>query len=320
MDALAVLLDGPRARGAFLLRSLWTPPWSVHVQDRAPLTLVAIVRGDVCLIRASARNTSKVSRLKSGDVAIIRGTAPYTVADSPTTAIQAVIHSGQRCTTPDGRDLAHATELGLRTWGNSSNGSTEMLVGTYRMHGDISRRLLEVLPNVVVLRDASDIPFVALLVSEMGKNEPGQDVVLDRLLDVLLVAVLRKWFSRPDAKAPGWYRALADPVVGRALRIMHKHPADPWTVATLAAAVGASRALLARRFTEQVGEPPMTYLTGWRLALAGDLLREPDATIGSVAEKVGYSSAFALSAAFKRAYGVSPQQHRDRNPEGEPPA
>ena len=134
--------------------------------------------------------------------------------------------------------------------------------------------------------------------------------MLDRLLDLLLIAVLRAWFARPEAEAPAWYRAHGDPVVGRALRLLHNNPAHPWTVATLAAEIGVSRAALARRFTELVGEPPMTFLTGWRLALAADLLREPDATVGAVARQVGYGSPFALSTAFKRVRGVSPQQHR----------
>jgi AraC-like DNA-binding protein len=92
--------------------------------------------------------------------------------------------------------------------------------------------------------------------------------------------------------------------------MLHNNPAHPWTVATLAAETGVSRAALARHFTELVGEPPISYLTGWRLALAADLLRDPDATVGAVARQVGYGSAFALSAAFKRVRGVSPQEHR----------
>ena len=93
---------------------------------------------------------------------------------------------------------------------------------------------------------------------------------------------------------------------------MHNDPAHPWTVASLAAETGVSRAALARRFHDLVGEPPMTFLTGWRLALAADLLREPDATVGAVAQKVGYGSPFALSTAFKRVRGISPQEHRVR--------
>ena len=155
-----------------------------------------------------------------------------------------------------------------------------------------------------------DSPLVPLLAAEVPKDAPGQEAVLDRLLDLLLISALREWFARPEAEAPAWYRATADPVVGHALGVLHNHPAEPWTVASLAAEVGVSRAALARRFTELVGEPPMKFLTGWRLALAADLLREPGNTIGSVAAQVGYGSPFALSAAFKRERGVSPREHR----------
>jgi AraC-like DNA-binding protein len=308
MDALVGLLDGPRARGAFLLRSILNPPWSMRIQDRAPLTMVALVRGAAVVVP----DGGAAVRLRPGDVAIMRGPDPYTVADDPATPPQVVIHPGQRCTTPQGEDLGKAMEwLGVRTWGNSPDGSAMMLTGTYELGGAVSRRLLGALPALLVLPgDALDSPLIPLLAREIAKDEPGQEVVLDRLLDLLLVAVLRAWFSRPEAEAPAWYRAYGDPVVGRALRMLHNHPAHPWTVAKLAAEAGVSRAALARRFTELVGEPPMTFLTGWRLALAADLLREPDATVGAVARQVGYGSPFALSAAFKRVRGVSPQQHR----------
>jgi AraC-like DNA-binding protein len=92
--------------------------------------------------------------------------------------------------------------------------------------------------------------------------------------------------------------------------LIHHNPAEPWTVASLARETGVSRAALARRFHELVGEPPVSFLTGWRIALAADLLLEPGATIGSVAHQVGYGSPFALSTAFKRLRGISPQQHR----------
>ncbi|GAA4224331.1 AraC-like DNA-binding protein [Streptosporangium album] len=307
MDALAGLLDGPRARGAFLLRSILNPPWSLRIQDQAPLTLVAMMRGRAWVVPDSG----EAVRLHPGDVAIMRGPDPYTVADDPATPPQVVIQPGQHCTTPQGESLAQAMDLGVRTWGNSPDGSTMMITGTYQMHGEISRRLLAALPALLVLpEDAWDCPLIPLLGDEIVKDEPGQEAVLDRLLDLLLIAVLRTWFSRPEAEAPAWYRAQSDPVVGRALRMLHNNPAHPWTVAGLAAGSGVSRASLARRFTELVGEPPMTFLTEWRLAMAADLLRETDVTIGAVARQVGYGSAFALSAAFKRVFGVSPQEHR----------
>jgi AraC-like DNA-binding protein len=307
MDSVAGLLDGPRAREAFLLRSVMDPPWSLRIQDEAPLTLVAMVRGQASIVP----DAGDPVRLGPGDVAVLRGPEPYTVADDPATPPQAVIHPGQRCTTPEGEELAEMTDLGVRTWGNSPDGATMMLTGTYQMDGEVSGRLLRALPALLVVADdAWDSPLIPLLAAEIVKDEPGQEAVLDRLLDLLLIAVLRAWFARPEAEAPGWYRAHADPVVGPALRMLHHDPAHPWTVAALADATGVSRAALARRFNALVGEPPMTFLTGWRIALAADLLREPGATVGSVADRVGYGSPFALSTAFKRVRGMSPQQHR----------
>ncbi|HLM50474.1 MAG TPA: AraC family transcriptional regulator [Solirubrobacteraceae bacterium] len=306
MDAVAGLIDGPRARDAFLLRSMLDPPWSLRIADQAPLTLVAVVRGEAWILPDAAGAV----RLGRGDVAIIRGPDPYTVADDPATPPQAVIHPGQRCTTPEGEELARMSELGVRTWGTSAEGATVLLTGTYQMHGEVSRRLLRALPALVTVAGGDDSPLIALLAQEVVKDDPGQEAVLDRLLDLLLIATLRTWFARPEAGAPGWYRASGDPVVGPALRMLHHDPARAWTVASLAEATGVSRAALARRFNALVGEPPMSFLAGWRIALAADLLREPGATVGSVAEQVGYSTPYALSTAFKRRRGVSPQQYR----------
>jgi AraC-like DNA-binding protein len=142
-------------------------------------------------------------------------------------------------------------------------------------------------------------------------------VVLDRLLDLALISTLRAWFARPDADAPGWYRAHGDPLVGPALRAIHNEPARTWTVAGLAAFVGCSRAAFARRFTAVIGQPPMTYLTHWRIDLAADLLCDTDDSTESVARQVGYANAFALTVAFKRIRGTTPRQHRIRRPDSE---
>ncbi len=166
--------------------------------------------------------------MRNGDVAILRGPDPYTVADDPATPPQVLIHPGQRCATPAGEDLHEAMDLGVRTWGNSPDGSTELLVGTYQMRGEISRRLLDALPALLVLPgDAWNSPLIPLLGDEIVRDEPGQEVVLDRLLDLLLIAVLRAWLSRPEAGAPAWYRAQSDPVVGRALHLLHDNPPTP---------------------------------------------------------------------------------------------
>ncbi|GIG66762.1 AraC family transcriptional regulator [Phytomonospora endophytica] len=305
MDALAGLLDGPRAKGAFLIRSRMNPPWSVQVRDEAPLTLLALTSGDAHVTTADG----EAHHLRDGDIALLRGPDPYVVADGPKTPAHWIIHPDQSCTTLDGTPVHNTLDFGVRSWGNAPDGGTGMLIGTYRVHNEVSRRVLASLPVlVVVTAEQLDSPLPSLLGAEITRDAPGQDVVLDRLLDLLLIAVLRAWFGRADA--PVWYRAWSDPVVGRAMRLMHAEVARPWTVATLAAETGVSRATLARRFTDMAGEPPMSFLADLRLTLAADRLREPDATVGSVAREVGYGSPFALSTAFKRARGVSPREFR----------
>lgn len=292
-----------------MIRACFDPPWSVRVEDGAPLTVMLMVRGEGWVVPDDGERI----RLTAGDLAIARGPAPYTCADDPATPPQALIMPGGECAYPDGRLLNGSMDLGVRAWGDRLDGSTVLLIGTYLMRGEISARLLDALPPLLSLTSREwPCPLTPLLMDEIARDEPGQEVVLDRMLDLLVIAALRAWFARPEAAAPAWYRAQADPVVGRVLRLVQDDPAHPWTVASLAAKAGVSRAALARRFTALVGEPPMTHLTGWRLALAADRLHATEETIGAIARQVGYGSAFALSTAFKRMYGVSPQEYRAR--------
>ncbi len=296
-----------------MLRIVLDPPWSIRVQDGSPLCLTAMVSGQGWVVP----NHGDAVHLSPGDVAIIRGADPYVLADDPSTCPQVFVHPGQRCATPEGTDLHEEMALGVRTWGSDPDGSVTMLLGVYEEVGAVGQRLLDALPPVLVVsHDSWDSTLVSVLGREITKDEPGQEVLLDRLLDILLISVLRAWFDRPEAEAPAWYRAHGDPVVGQALRLLHDNPAQPWTVASLATKTGISRAALARRFTDLVGAPPMTYLREWRLALAADLLREPAATLDAVARQVGYGNGFALSTAFKRLRGISPREHRVAAPAG----
>ncbi|MFJ8929040.1 MULTISPECIES: AraC family transcriptional regulator [unclassified Streptomyces] len=309
MDVLAGLLEGPRARGAFMMRACFEPPWAVRIADEAPLSVMIMVEGEAWILPEG--DEDKPRHIRPGDIAIARGPDPYVCCDDPATAPRAEIGPGQECRPLGPAHVGRYKEFGVREWGESPDAPAKMLIGTYQLRGELTARLLDALPALLVLpTEVWRCPLTPLVAEEIVKDEPGQDVVLDRLLDLLLIASLRAWFSRPEADAPAWYRAMGDPVVGRALRLIQDDPAHPWTVVELAERSGVSRAALARRFTELVGEPPMAYLTGWRLALAADLLREGGATVAAIARRVGYGSAFALSTAFKREYGVSPQEYR----------
>jgi AraC-like DNA-binding protein len=307
IDALEGMLHGVRARGAFTLRLVLDPPWSMRVQDEAPLTLVCLTHGEAAIIPDTAPGPIVLRR---GDVALARGTEHYVFADGPSTPPQVIIHPGQRCTTLSGEDLRFEMAMGVRTWGNSRSGAHRAVICAYEGRSEVGARLLGALPTVLVLRSGEwDTPLIDLLAEEAARDVAGQEAFLDRLIDLVLIGVLRTWFDR-DGNAPPWWYAVDDPVVGRALRLMYNQPGHPWTVANLAAAVGCSRAMFARQFTDQVGEPPIAFLTNWRMALAADLLRSRDSTIAAVARQVGYSTPFALSSAFKRTYGVSPNAHR----------
>ncbi len=314
MDPLGDLLDGVRARTAAFCQAVLEPPWALRIADQAPLALASPLRGHAWIVP----DHDEPTLVRTGDVAIVQGPDPYTVADDPGTRPSLVVHPGNRLTTVDGVDVTaesrlspRTSALGPRAGEPRPDSSAVVASGTYQVSSHVSARLLASLPAVLMVpREDVRSPIMDLLSAEVARDEPGQQVLLDRLLDLALIATLRAWFARPAADAPGWYRAHGDPLVGPALRLIHEDPARPWTVVTLAAAVGASRAAFARRFTALVGQPPMTYLTHWRLDLAAETLRDTDATVSSVARQVGYANPFAFTVAFKRVHGATPQQHR----------
>ncbi|MFE7740773.1 AraC family transcriptional regulator [Nocardia sp. NPDC057455] len=304
MDAVSELLSEVRARGAVFRQTIMRPPWALRMASGAPLTLATMLRGQAWIV--PDRDEPVV--IGVGDIAVVRGDVPYTVADAPATTPSLVVTGADYC--PKAEGIEHT-----RTCGTPAEGAAVLLSGAFERRGEISERLLQALPAVLVVpAEDSPYPSVEMLAEEVAEDRPGQQLVLDRILDLMLVSALRSWFGNPESDAPAWCRALADPVVGTALRLLHETPARSWTVADLAAEVGLSRAALARRFTALVGEPPMSYLTSWRIALAADLLRETDQTVGTIARKVGYANAFALSVAFKRLRGTRPSDHRSPKP------
>ena len=185
--------------------------------------------------------------------------------------------------------------LGIRNWGNSADGETVMLDRHLPARGRGQRAPAARAPAAAALQATPGLAAVGLLADEIVKDEPGQEAVLDRLLDLLLIAVAARLVRAPEAEAPGWYRAYARPDRRpRAAGCCTTTPRTRGRSPSSRARAGVSRAALARRFNDLVGEPPMAFLTGWRIALAADLLREPGATVGAVAPQVGYGSPFAL--------------------------
>jgi len=169
--------------------------------------------------------------------------------------------------------------------------------------------LVSLLPSLVHLRGVERLStLVRLIGEETSESRPGRDLVLSRLVDVLLIEALR---ARPGDDGPaGLLRGLADPRLAPAIRQMHAHVARQWTVAALARTSALSRSAFFERFTRTVGMPPMEYLLAWRMAVAKELLRRADVSVGEVAERVGYGSGSTFSTAFSRNVGQSPRHYR----------
>lgn len=193
---------------------------------------------------------------------------------------------------------------------------TALLCGAYELGKQRSHPLLDELPEFIHLparpgRHPALRGAVDLLAAEIAEPRPGSDAAVPAILETLLLFVLRAWFDeQSNAQSTGWAGAFADPAVAAALRAVHEQPARSWTVPDLSDIAGVSRATLARRFTATVGEPPLAYVTRWRMLTAARLLRDTDAPLGTVARKVGYTSEFAFAKAFKREYGLAPGQYR----------
>jgi AraC-like DNA-binding protein len=306
MDRISALLDGPRARGAFVIRCLLAPPWSIAIRDEAPLTIVAVVRGEAWITQAGV-----CSSVPTGSVALIVGPEPYEMSSSPGLPHEVVITPGQHCETLDGESLEMSMRLGVRSWGHSLDAETVLVTGTYEHHSALAVDVLAGLATPMVVARPDPDPLVDLLARELTHDAPGQQTVLDRLLDALTVDTLRAWYVRQGCDAPAWWIGHHDVIVGDALCLIHDRPENDWTIGSLAGEIGTSRANLARRFSSLVGEPVGAYLTNWRMALAADLLSRPGSSVTHVAGQVGYATPFGFSSAFKRRYGISPTAHRD---------
>jgi AraC-like DNA-binding protein len=297
-DVLAVMRTGePRSA-----RVVWNAPWGQRfaaVPGSAGFQV--ILNGTCWLIREDAEPL----QLSVGDVVFLPHGHGHALADSPTTPIDA-----EACDPNDPEFVERYVNLPETGTGSR----TVTLCGAYQLDPARAHPLLLSLPEVVHLpaRLGHDLRVaVDLLGAELERPRLGTDALIPTLLDTLLLYILRAWFEeRPMNAATGWAAALKDPSITAALHAIHRNPARPWTVATLAAQAGLSRAPFARKFAEKIGQPPLRYLTWWRMTIAAQILRDTGEPLNVVAGKVGYTSEFAFASAFKRHYGTAPGKHR----------
>ena len=295
MDVLADILAVTRLIGSVFCHATAAAPWGLRV-DSSPKASFHIVVDGSCWLVIDQRSPR---RLNAGDLVLLSRGAGHALCDDPA-----------------------SPRVSLDQWraqrGRRARGAvTDLLCGTYDLGSQGNHPVLRLLPPLIHLsaHDSARLQTtLRLLLDEFDRPDVGSSKVLSRLLDVLFIQILRAWIDRQPEGSSGWLGALRDPAIGRALSALHRAPARPWTVKSLAAAAGLSRAVFARRFKDLVGATPLAYLTQVRLDTAARLLRTTDDPLAEIAQSVGYTSEFAFNRAFRRKRGSPPGRFRMMRP------
>ncbi len=305
-DVLAVA----RVDAALLATFDARAPWGVELPARRGASFHAVVAG-TCWISADGHEPRQ---LTPGDLVLLPTGIRHELAAEPGLPLRRFDEDLKRTLiTPDGELVVDGP--GTRT---------RILCAGYGYDTEVAHPVLGLLPPVLHVATAQPEagPWLRrvldLLANESrGRAGAGSSTAAVRLLDVLLVHVVRAWLAggqggRPHSgpQEPSWLSGLRDPLTARTLAILHEQPDQAWTLDSLAASLHTSRATLARRFTQHVGEPPLTYLTRWRIELAARRLRDTTAPIGVIAHDVGYTSEYAFNRAFTRVRGCPPGRYR----------
>jgi AraC-like DNA-binding protein len=296
-DVLAQVLDALRLRSRLFCRSELTASWTIAFRAGRFAHFHLVERGTAWI----HMDGQAPVRLAPGDAALVPHGTGHSLSDgqgAPTIALDTLVAQ-----MPPGS--GHIVRHG------GGGDETQLICGAFQFEPPESLPLLSLLPELIHMSGEDEGPgpldLAKRLATEARAGRPGTNAVVTRLMDVLFVDGVRTALRRTPEAIGGWLGALRDPQIGAALRAMHGFPERTWTVSALAAEAALSRSPFAERFGQLVGEPPMTYLTRWRMQLAARLLRDPHARIEDVAERVGYSSATALSRAFKHWFQVSPR-------------
>jgi AraC-like DNA-binding protein len=300
-DVLSDVLRGLDVRSTVFCRSLLSRPWGLFVEARPARPAFHLVLSGQAWLEVEG---GEGIQLAAGDLVLLpRGNAH-------------ALHD------PHGSPATHLDDLvsgwsgdGLLRRGGEGP-ATELLCGGFALAGGDVSPLLAALPPVVRVegRRGSPVPWLeatlGLLEQEFAVFAPGADAVVTSLADVLLTQALRMFLLSEEGAAVPPLGALRDREIAVALTLVHERPAHPWTVGELAARVAMSRSAFSARFREVVGEPPMRYLTRYRLARAAEYLQADDRSIFEIARLCGYDSAVSLTKAFRRQFGTSPGRYR----------
>ena len=317
MDALSAALSSVRMTGAIFADLICTAPWGFAVpaigtlerivHQLAPGTERVIGYHLVTTGEASVRFAGSAEiALTAGDIVILRHGEAHEIKNGAPSQLLDSSPALARWLAGD------VTAMEVRGGGEE----TRFVCGYFGCERHAARLFLAGLPSImkVNVRDGAADPWlesaIRHLLGEARSRSPGGAALLSRMAEALFIETLRRYMQQLPPEQRGWLAGARDPVVGNVLALLHRAPSHPWTMAELAEKSGASRSLLAERFAQFLGEPPLTYLARWRLQLAARLLQTTQKPIVQVALEVGYESEAAFNRAFKREFALPPAKYR----------
>lgn len=317
-DALSDVLSAVRLSGSVFFDVTAKSPW---VAEAPPAAQIAnevtpgaqhaieyhvVTRGS-CWISLISEAGFEPVRLEEGDIAVIPHGDPHVVSSAPGMRAEPNLDMHRR------PEDANALPFALRTGGEGAS-DTHVICGFFSCDARPFNPLLDSLPRFMRLRrdDSQGLldQFIRFAAAETENKRAGSQSVLNRLSELMFVEVIRLHMDQLANNSTGWLAGLRDPLVGRALTLLHARPTHAWTLEELAAQAAASRSVLADRFSQLVGCPPIQYLTQWRMQIAAKRLADPGVKVAAVAHEIGYESEAAFSRAFKKIVGRSPSQWR----------
>lgn len=299
MDPLGEALHYLRLSGTFYCRSELTAPWALALPPREGALSFHVVTAGHCWLEVDGAESQ---RLDPGDLALVPHGAGHRLASEPglpAPPIEALRHE------------AVSERYALLRHGGGGDSSC-LVCGAVRFEHPTAQLLVNLLPRLIHIHTANPLQMdwtqstLQLMAAEAQALRPGGETVITRSADILVVQAIRSWLEQDPQARTGWLGALGDPQIGRAIAQIHREPARPWTVASLAAEAAMSRSAFAARFTDRVGEPAMHYVARWRMHLAHAWLQEERFSLPEIATRLGYDSEAAFRRAFKRHVGLAP--------------
>ena len=318
-DALSDVLRTVRLTGAAFFTVMAKAPW-VAEQPGPEMILPKILPGATHLIAYHVVTEGRCfastiggepTVVEAGEVIVFTKGDPHVMSSG----------AGMRGDpfTPGVVDTASSRQLPFLINYGGTGPATKLVCGFLACDAQPFNPLLENLPPVVKAGDPKDgdtgwfSQFIRFAMLESAQKRVGGESVLAKLSELMFIEVIRRHLEVMPPEQTGWLAGLRDPFIGKALSLLHGGSAQDWTIEELAKQVGVSRSLLAERFTDLVGIPPMQYLAKWRMQIASELLTNGSAKVAAVAVEIGYASEAAFSRAFKKMVGMSPSAWRRRH-------